>query len=52
LVVGLFLFLKGGDKGASGNDDALFITPGGGDVTFKSGQEPGAAHPVKKHAGN
>jgi len=29
----------GGGKGASSNDDAVFINPGGGDVTFKSGQK-------------
>jgi hypothetical protein len=26
-------------RGASSNDDAVFINPGGGDVTFKSGPE-------------
>jgi len=38
--------------GADSSDDAVFLNPGGGDVIFKSGMKPGAAHPVKKHAGN
>ena len=46
---------RGWSNGSQG-DYAIFLQnpgpPGVDGPVFKSGQEPGAAHPVKQHAGN